>query len=797
MTTATAGETAASVGHRVALPRAAWLWAITVTGLGALAYGYPALAGQYLASPVSDQYFAGYQFREFARWHVATYGSIPQWNPYLFGGMPFVDAMHGDTFYPTAALRLLIGTAAGMTWGFVIHVFLAGIFSYAFLRSMGLSFAAALLGGVAYQMGGNIAGLASPGHDGKLFVAAMLPLALWCVVRGVRDGRHWAWGLLALTVGLAVLSPHPQLLQYMLLVTGAFTLALALGWVGETLPPRRQGLARLGLALGAVALGMLIGAIQFWPVRHYEPWSPRAGGTGWETAITYSLPPEEIINFAVPEFTGILNDYWGRNVIHLHSDYIGVVVLILAGLALGKWRSRGLDRLLWFFAVTFIVSLLWALGGNTPFYTLVYYLVPGTKYFRAPSTMLFVVTFAAAVLAALGAERVVGLEHRKRYLIAVAVVAVLIGLLGASGGLTDFATGLANPQLVDQVTANDSALRGGALRSMAFGLLACLAIFLATTRRVSRDVGAIALVALVGIDLWTVVRRYWSFLPSAEAAYAPDEAVKFLQRQPGPFRVIAGDFARSGVYNDPNLSKDGLMLHRIAVAGGYHGNHIGKYDLIGSPNQWANPNFWRLATVRYFYSTAPDLGLEGATKVMGPVKSAAGSDVYLHALPGSSSYAWVAPVIVKSDEQSVAATVLDPRFDVRSVALFDTSSTAQGQQIQAVPAPLTISARVTDYRPGTATIELDAPAPAGSALVVSENFYPGWTAKVDGKAADVSRANAAFIGVALPTGARKIELAFVNGPYETGKVVTWFAVGLAILAGVVGAVLDRRARARV
>ena len=55
-------------------------------------------------------------------------------------------------------------------------------------------------------------------------MSALLPLALWLLVRGIRDGRHWAWGALAITVGLAVLSPHPQLLQYMLLTSGAFAL---------------------------------------------------------------------------------------------------------------------------------------------------------------------------------------------------------------------------------------------------------------------------------------------------------------------------------------------------------------------------------------------------------------------------------------------------------------------------------------------------------------------------------------------------------------------------------------------
>ena len=53
-----------------------------------------------------------------------------------------------------------------------------------------------------------------------------------------------------------------------------------------------------------------------------------------------------------------------------------------------------------FWVAVFAVSLLWALGGSTPFYRLIYAVVPGTPYFRAPSTMMYVSMFSVAVLAA-------------------------------------------------------------------------------------------------------------------------------------------------------------------------------------------------------------------------------------------------------------------------------------------------------------------------------------------------------------------------------------------------------------
>ncbi|MEO6445268.1 MAG: hypothetical protein ABIZ91_10595 [Gemmatimonadaceae bacterium] len=778
-------------------PRLAVLWAALAYAFSTLALGFPALAGMFLVNPRSDQYIAGYAFRDFAARYFREHGAIPQWNPYLFGGMPFVDAMHGDTFYPTALLRALLGTDVGMTWGFMVHVFLAGLFSYLFLRSIGLSFFASLVGGVAYQMGGNVAGLVSPGHDGKLFIAALLPLALLLVVRGVRDGKRFSWGVLAIVIGLAVLSPHPQLLQYMLLMTGAFALFMAMGWGSDELLPRRRGMTRLAFALGSVGLGMVMGAIQYWPVKTYEPFSPRAGGKDWAHAISYSMPPEETLNFAVPQFSGILDSYWGQNGIHFHADYVGITTLMLAGLAFGAWALGSQKRLVRFWLVSFIISLLWAMGGFTPFYALVYAVVPGTKYFRAPSTMLYVVSFCLAVLAAFGAERALRGGVRPRYVIGWGIAALLIGLLGATGMLTNLAVALALPERLDAVMANDGALKVGALRSMVFALLLLAALWMISARRLSRDLSGILLALVVATDLWTVLRSYWIFMEPASVSFASNPVIDYLKQQPQPFRVLPNQTAPSEVWRDPTLRYDGLMVHDIAQVLGYHGNQLSSYDrLAGSEEgyrQLGNPNFWRLANMRYILTNSPDsMGIPGLRTVAGPAKDAAGNDLYLHQLPVETHYAWVTPVIVKADEASILNTVLDSRFDVTRAALFDSSVQVEGKSVQALPPPLDISANVTSYQAGKVSISLDKPAPEGSALMVSENWYPGWTATVDGAPAVLGKADVTFIGVALPAGARKIELTFESVSYETGKRVTIFAILLALLATAAGYLVDRR-----
>src|ERR1700737_4154481 len=218
-------------------PRFAVGVAALLVALSTLSLGYEALAGKFLVNPQSDQYIAGYAFREFAATTLKATGHFPLWNPYLFGGMPFIAAMHGDIFYPPFLRRMVMPPDVAMTCGFIIHIFLAGLFTYVFLRGLGYGFYGALVGGLAYMMSGQIASSVSPGHDGKLFVSALFPLALLMLYRGIRQGKNWSWGAFALIIGLCVLSPHPQLLQYTLLACGAYALFLALASVdGEPLP---------------------------------------------------------------------------------------------------------------------------------------------------------------------------------------------------------------------------------------------------------------------------------------------------------------------------------------------------------------------------------------------------------------------------------------------------------------------------------------------------------------------------------------------------------------------------------
>ena len=96
------------------------------------------------------------------------------------------------------------------------------------------------------------------------------------------------------------------------------------------------------------------------------------------------------------------------------------------------------------------------------------------------------------------------------------------------------------------------------------------------------------------------------------------------------------------------------------------------------------------------------------------------------------------------------------------------------------------------YEAGAIDLSIGGPVPAGSALVVSENYYPGWKATVDGKAVELSRADYTLIGLPLPPNAKDVQLRFTSAPYERGKLITIIALLLSLGAIVAGKLFDRK-----
>ena len=747
------------------------LLALAAFVAAALTVCWPMLRGDFLLG--DDQYVAGYSFRLYGAEMFRETGSIPQWNPYLFGGMPFIAAMHGDIFYPTAWLRWFLPVDTAMNLGFALHLVLAGFAMYLLLRALGTSWAAAVVGGAAYELTGIVASLVKPGHDGKLFVSALAPLAFLALVRAMRDREPAGYALLALVVGLGLLSPHYQMTYYLLVAAGLWTLYLA--FYAAERPVARQGAVMVACALGAVLLGVLLSALQALPFLSYIPFSPRGeggGSGGWEYAVSYSLPPEEIVTAVLPQFNGVLESYWGRNFFKLHTEYLGAVVVALATLGVADRARTRLVRGLLVIAGLF---LLVALGGHTPFYTLWYEVMPMMKKVRAPGMAFFLVALPVAVWAGLGTDRLLRREVTLRSLAIPLGVLAGLALLGVVGVLGSIGTLFASEQQAARLAANGPELRTGAVRLLLFTALGGGACWAVLTGKLRGLAAAGALVSVVVADLWSVDRRFFDYRPAATELFADDPITTRLKQEPKPFRVLD-----AGVYQGSVL-----MAYSVPTVLGYHGNEVRFYDdLLGGKNVWrniANPNLHDLLAVRFLL--LPDTqAVPGFRPIMEPTPTTHGSVGVLYERDSVPPYVRVLPAAAKLPEDQTVPTVTDPRFPVNGVVVFPESASVSPAQIRAGgPDTTTVRATLAEWHPGRMRVTLAGRDTVPRYLLVSETWYKDWRARVDGKPAAVLRGDHALITVELPPDAREVALEFASPEYATGKLIS-----LAALLGIVG-----------
>jgi hypothetical protein len=775
-------------------PRRPVLIATLVFIAAGLTLLWPIFAGQFLAGPFSDQFEAGYGFRLFGAEYFREYGKIPLWNPYLFGGMPFVAAMHGDVFYPTAWLRWIVPTDVGMNLGFAVHIILAGCTMFAFLRALGTGWGGAVVGGISYELSGLVAGLVNPGHDGKLFVAALAPLLLLAILRAVRDGRTSAYGLIALTVGLS-LHGHPQMSYYLLIA--ALLWGLWLLFVAAERPAAHQRVKVVLLALGAVALGFGIYMIQAMPFYQYIPFSPRAeGGTSgdWEYATSYAFPPSEFWSLFMPEFNGIQRAYWGVNPAKLHTEFVGLIPLALAWLGI---RDRSRRSLIIALGVIGVLFLLVAFGGHTPFYRLWFEFMPMMKKVRAAGMAFLFCVIPICVFAGFGADRLLKGEVSFRQAVLPIAVLGAIGLLGALGLLQSVAEAVAIPERIQGALANASELRMGGVRVLVMALVGMGVVWAVTSGKVTAAVAALLLSVAVLGDMYSVERKFFNYSPNVAVTYANDAITTELQKRLQPSHRF-GLGAPQRVLDAGAYRGSWLMAHYIPTLLGYHGNQIRFFDellggkLNGHPNA-VNPSIWRLFGVG-FLVVGDTIQLSGWSRLVGPVQTTAGVPAVLYGADSPPSWATVVPAAVKVPEDQIIPTLLDTRFPVDRVVLFpDTSSAVVVPIGDSLPEASPVQAKVTQWEPGKMTIALTGQATAASWLVVSENWYPDWRATVDGGQADVLRGQFSLITVSVPVGAREITLEFRSRAYERGRMITFISLIAALGLWLVPLVRRRRA----
>jgi hypothetical protein len=800
----------------------------------------------------SDTISLGYMAREFYAEAVRS-GDFPLWNPYLLGGVPFLEALSGgDSLYPPGALPLFImETHRALGWKLILHVFAAGMFMYGWTRALGVSRGAALVAGTGWLFAPVMVTLVFPGHDGKIFVSALTPLLFWAMEStfgGERGGPLRRRSLLAYAgvagvVALVILTTHFQMAYFLFGAAGLYyafrcfeltRAESAAAAAAESEPasgtearpgpqapispaeplavrtPARAP-ARFALFLMAALVGAATAGIQLIPAVGYVTDSSRRTATttaatpaeNKEYAAQWSLHPEEVVSLVVPEFIGsnaggagwATDTYWGRNVLKTNHEYVGLVVLLLAGISFFGARRRGL-RL--FLVVLGWLALLYALGANTRVWHLAYAFLPGVRLFRAASMVAFLTSFAAVTLSAFGVDRLrelAGGDDPKAARGVCWLLWVSTGLLGVGFGLAlagvldEMWTGVMYPGITEPQRGALALLRP----YLTFGLrvatvLAAATAALATAamrwRRVPTGVLVGTLVALVALDLWRVDAPFIETVDPT-ALITPDAiAAELVTREATepPFRVHM-----VGADQEVRPATFGIPL-----AGGHHPNDLARYrellGMVGSGEaaNLVNPNLLSILAVKYMIWPTARMGGEPQDLEVLARSSLGGDQIYesLLAYPGLPRARLVGSAEVVPDDRAVAR-IMAPEFDVARVVTL-----TEPPPIELIgaadPGTVTWTANGIDRQ----RFSVEATAPA--LLVVADNWYPAWRATVDGVETPVLRANHTLRAVPVGPGTHRVEMWYDGGVLLGGAVAT--VAGLLAIGAMVGFALTGRER---
>ena len=787
----------------------------------------------------SDILTASLMFRIYKVTSMAQFGHIPQWDPHQFGGMPYVEAFHSDIYYPPTLLfnylRVWfddniqpIDVARDLGWLLILHIYLSGIFMYRAARQFKLSRIAALTAGTCYMFSGYLVSFVAPGHDGKIYVASLFPLMMFFLARGFDTKPLKYFSLTGLAIGFILLTPHPQMSYFALWALSFYAaFRLIVIWVQKKsiVPAIKPGL----FVVYAVAVGVALSAVQMYPgVLYTGEYSPRADTKqGKEWATSWSLHEEEAASLVIPEFSGtsagdVKTYYWGKNAFKDNSEWLGTIALFLALIGLVYYRRR---KHAWFLGGLAIFALLYGLGGTTPFFWIMYYLVPKVSSMRSASMIMFMASFGVSALAGMGLQAVIDAREDREFKLGPKFNYLLFGfplflLLLALGFSTagrsmlnlwtslfygDAATTMVaqNISKLDIAYANLPSITNGAWLAFLFAAIAAALVWL--YREGKAGVGILILVtAAVVVNCVRFDSRFVRIVDTAAFNYrfGENRLTDFLSSQPGPYRFLNLASPKESGSTEPNMAS-----HGIDVLVGYHGNQLRWYDdLLGGPGLLnvpevpllrqglrANARFCDLAGTRYLIDptngmyppdhfgprplvTLGDLG--GGAKLVR--NDNAFPRVFLvdqyRVVPGES------PIGERDGDtvwmRDVVNEVLHGTTDMRHTVLLEEEPTGSYTH-DSLSAD---SAWIVHYEADSILVDLKVSSP--KFLILTDTWYPAWHAKVDGVDTPILRAYAAFRAVELPAGAKQVVFKFESSRFAAGFAVTWATV--VYLLGIIG-----------
>ncbi|MEJ2559874.1 MAG: YfhO family protein, partial [Anaerolineae bacterium] len=772
---------------------------------------------------------------------------------------PLLANHQSATFYPLNLIYFVMPVEQAMGYSVMLHLIMAGLFAYAWGQTIGLSRLGAIILGISFMSSGFF--VSRTQFITIINSAAWLPLLFLLADRLARRRSLPDAVWLGVALALQFLAGHAQLWFYSLWAVIAYGLARAwaMRWrrfgendsapTGQQFNNQKRGLSYVlsqwrstvqserpvaVLLACAVVVALCLSALQLLPTAELALHSQRAGGLNPMEAMTYSFWPWRLLTLAIPGLFGspAAGDYWGYATYWEDTGYVGVLPLLLALSAVWGWGQRQLsalnqvrfpftnqksrearpsephtrvislrheDFLIPFFTLLSILSLILAMGHNTPIYPLIFRYVPGFGAFRAPARFLLFYTLGVTTLAGIGADRF-RLTYRTQY----------VTRLTAAGAGAMLAISLAAWQISDKI---DFAIKPTFAPSIArFALWLGLSVILLLVRgrepndtdsRIARspiplEIWRGLVVGLISIDL---VLFAAPLTPTIDPALyrTKTNAERFLLSRTEENRLFATyDYDYNTKFNGYlNFSKWGSsnLAHWLAFRETLVPN-LNVFSHTASANnddplvvgRWGELMVavraadWptRLRVLRMMnvgYVLA-----ENAPPGLSPVPDVP----HLYRIVEPLPRAWlVSQAHVLPAPDALLSELLNPAFDpTTEVLLEETEHPYSPVPTSGLVPPVSIS-----LHEGWNSRTIDLVVPQPGYLVLAYTHYPGWRATVDGQPAQILRANYVFMALPLEPGRHQVILRYQPFSWKLGALVSGMAVLLVIGTAMVPKIL--------
>ncbi len=733
-----------------------WHVALLMIGLVVLYFHDIILGNAYFWE---DFLYQNYPFRSFAATSMAQ-GQMPLWNPYTFNGMPFLADIQTTVLYlPSLALTLFVQNGVlndyWLELMIIAHYVLAGMSMYALARSFHLSQTPSIVAGVSYMLSGFMINHAI--HQQMITLVSWYPLILLFFRRALDTGR-WVWVAAgALVLGHSILAGFPQLSLYFYFFLLAYFLFELVSRFQLRGLVTAQALRVTAVAGVLVAVSVALAMVQLLPTLELSGLSQRAQIT-YEKSAEGSLAWSQLLTLLSPKLFGSAGaqgySYWGPGTYWYFWEtciYLGIIPLMLMLVSLLLIRKNRTVAFMWGVSV-FVV--LFALGDHFFLHQLFFEYVPGFSTFRNPARMGILLAFSSALLSGfalqfLASPGITEPERKRARAVIMGVVGAgaVLWLLVITGAATDLLSITANPQIA-------AAVRKEMNISFMVILGSGILLLLLQPRLGPWRWSGMVIAGALAVDMFVFGGQQNSAkVNPMEYFHRSDQLVRFLQEE-GKKELFRTNTRNSqGMIMDRNQN----MVSRIMTMEGYTPLALQRvYPPVGSDQK-----LFDLLNVKY--KTVTDTANRSLRLVPHSGYLPRAFFVYQLKITGS--------------EQELVDFLQSPTFDHKAIGVLEEDP---GRTLGTGGEAPRWTAHVRSYSNNAMTLDVDTDH--DGLLILSEIYYPGWRATVDGRETKIYRTDYNLRGMFIDSGRHEVALMFSPSSFATGGLIT---IASLLLCGVV------------